>query len=180
MKTLTAVFLLQVMTAADLDRLTAPPPEARITFGDDRLQFGELRLPEGNGPHPVAIVIHGGCWLERYDMAYMGTIAEALTREGIAAWVLEYRRVGNPGGGWPGTFEDIANGADHLRRDREGISAGPRSSHRGGPLRGRAPRVMARGEGEARRGRSAVRAESDRAPRCARLGAGARPRVSAS
>ena len=34
---------------------------------------------------------------------------------GIAVWSLEYRRVGYPGGGWPGTFRDVARGADQLR-----------------------------------------------------------------
>ena len=58
-----AVTQIQIMTASDLDRLTAPSPDARIAFGQDPLQFGELRLPDGPGPHPVAIVIHGGCWL---------------------------------------------------------------------------------------------------------------------
>lgn len=106
---------IQVMTAADLDRLSAPPPTARIAFDDGPLQFGELRLPDGDGPHPVAIVIHGGCWLAQYDLQHVGALSEALTREGIAAWVLEYRRVGNAGGGWPGTFEDVARGADHVR-----------------------------------------------------------------
>lgn len=105
----------RVMTAADLGRLTAPPPDARIAFGDHPLQFGELRLPDGPGPHPVAIVIHGGCWLSQYDIASIGSIAEALTDVGVAAWVIEYRRVGNPGGGWPGTFEDVAAGADYVR-----------------------------------------------------------------
>lgn len=103
------------MTAEDLDRLTAPPPDARIPYGDDTLQFGELRLPDGPGPHPVAIVVHGGCWLARYDIAHIRALAEALTEEGFAAWVVEYRRVGNPGGGWPGTFRDVADGADFLR-----------------------------------------------------------------
>ena len=107
--------LVQIMTADDLDHLVAPPPEARIAFGSDPLQYGELRLPEGPGPHPVAIVIHGGCWLGEYDLTHIGPLAEALNEEGIAAWVIEYRRVGNPGGGWPGTFEDVARGADHLR-----------------------------------------------------------------
>lgn len=106
---------LQVMTAADLSRLSAPPPRARITFGDDPRQFGELRLPEGEGPHPVAVVIHGGCWRSQFDISHIGALAQALTDEGIATWAVEYRRVGNPGGGWPGTFQDIAGGADHLR-----------------------------------------------------------------
>ena len=108
--------LFQLMTSNDLDHLVAPPPEARISYGDDALQFGELRLPDGPGPHPVAIVIHGGCWLGEFDLTHIGTLAEALNEEGIAAWVIEYRRVGNPGGGWPGTFEDVARGADHLRK----------------------------------------------------------------
>ena len=112
---LLALFAQQVMTADDLDRLAAPPADARIAFGDDPLQYGELRLPEGAGPHPVAVVIHGGCWLAQYDMAHIRTLAEALTREGVAAWVVEYRRVGNPGGGWPGTFDDVAHGADYVR-----------------------------------------------------------------
>lgn len=105
----------QLMTAEDIVRLTAPPPDARLAYGDDPLQIGELRLPEGPGPHPVAIVIHGGCWLSQYDMMHIRSLGEALTGEGIAAWIVEYRRVGNPGGGWPGTFEDVANGSDYLR-----------------------------------------------------------------
>ena len=112
--------LFQFMTSNDLDHLVAPPPEARISYGDDALQFGELRLPEGPGPHPVAIVIHGGCWLGEFDLSHIGPLADALNEEGIAAWVIEYRRVGNPGGGWPGTFEDIARGADHLRKIAKG------------------------------------------------------------
>ncbi|MDQ3684868.1 MAG: hypothetical protein M3430_04620 [Acidobacteriota bacterium] len=45
----------------------------------------------------------------------MGNFAATLTRAGVATWTLEYRRIGNPGGGWPGTFEDVAQGADYLR-----------------------------------------------------------------
>jgi hypothetical protein len=71
----------QLMTADDLHRLTAPPPDARVQFGDDPLQVGELRLPDGPGSHPVAIVIHGGCWLAEYDMTHIRALGEALTRE---------------------------------------------------------------------------------------------------
>ena len=73
-------------------------------------------MPEGAGPHPVAIVVHGGCWCADSDLGSMRTIADAFTREGLATWSLEYRRVGNAGGGWPGTFDDVALGADHLRK----------------------------------------------------------------
>jgi len=104
-----------MMTSGDLGRLTAPLPDARIPYGDGAFRFGELRLPDGPGPFPVAIVIHGGCWLAEYDLAHIAKLAEALTTQGLAVWVPEYRRVGDPGGGWPGTFEDVAAGADYLR-----------------------------------------------------------------
>lgn len=98
-----------------LAELKAPPPTHRIAYGPAELQFGNLRLPKGNGPHPVVLFIHGGCWLSRFDIAHAAPLEQALADSGYAVWSLEYRRVGNDGGGWPGTFEDIARGADHLR-----------------------------------------------------------------
>jgi acetyl esterase/lipase len=94
------------------DILTLPPPPAdvRLAYGSDPNQFGDLRLPTGKGPFPVAMNIHGGFWRAKYDLAHAGHLCAALTAKGIATWNLEYRRVGNPGGGWPGTFEDVANG----------------------------------------------------------------------
>jgi acetyl esterase/lipase len=105
----------ELLTDRDLAAFESPAPDFKIPYGTDALQFGELRLPEGDGPHPVVVLIHGGCWLSRYDVSHIRKLAAALTREGVATWTLEYRRVGNPGGGWPGTFEDVAKGADHLR-----------------------------------------------------------------
>lgn len=103
-----------VMTASDALALPRPAADRRLAYGDDPLQFGELRLPEGEGPHPVVIVIHGGCWLAEYDLGYMSGLSDALTGGGVATWSVEYRRVGDAGGGWPGTFEDVAAAADHL------------------------------------------------------------------
>jgi acetyl esterase/lipase len=105
----------QNMTYQDIERIPVPPADHRISYGDDPLQFGELRLPQGRGPHPVAIIIHGGCWFSAYDIRHIGNFAAALTSAGVATWTLEYRRIGNTGGGWPGTFEDTAQGADYLR-----------------------------------------------------------------
>ena len=93
----------------------APPADARVSYGSNEFQFGELRLPKGPGPYPVAIVIHGGCWMSQYGLSYMGHLSAALTEAGVATWSIEYRRVGNQGGGWPGTFEDVSRAADHLR-----------------------------------------------------------------
>jgi acetyl esterase/lipase len=94
------------------DILTLPPPpaDARLPYGTDHNQFGELRLPQGRGPFTVVMNIHGGYWRARYDLAHAGHLCAALTAKGLATWNLEYRRVGNEGGGWPGTFEDIARG----------------------------------------------------------------------
>jgi acetyl esterase/lipase len=103
-----------VMSASDVVALPQPEPDHRLPYGDDPLQFGELRLPEGEGPFPVVIVIHGGCWLAEYDLEYMSAFADALTAAGVATWSIEYRRVGDEGGGWPGTFQDVADAADHL------------------------------------------------------------------
>lgn len=105
----------RIMSSADLPSLTAPPPDHKIPYGPDPLQFGNLRIPKRAGPHPVVVFIHGGCWLAEYDIAHAGQIEQAMADSGFAVWSLEYRRVGNEGGGWPGTFLDIGRGADHLR-----------------------------------------------------------------
>lgn len=88
-----------------------------------RCNFGELRLPTGKGPHPVVILVHGGCWtnqLEGLDpratsMDLLRPMAAALASAGVATWNVEYRRNGNAGGGWPGTFQDLSSATDFLR-----------------------------------------------------------------
>ncbi|MBA2731401.1 MAG: alpha/beta hydrolase [Acidobacteria bacterium] len=105
----------QNLTYREVEELPHPPADRRIAYGKDPLQFGELRLPKGKGPHPVAVIIHGGCWLSEYDVRHVGSFAAALTKAGVATWTVEYRRVGDSGGGWPGTFADVARAADYLR-----------------------------------------------------------------
>jgi len=103
------------MTFPEIMALPAKPATEQISYGPESLQFGDLRIPEGEGPFPVVAIIHGGCWLAAYDLHLMDAMATDLTERGYATWNLEYRRVGNEGGGWPGTFEDIADGLDKLR-----------------------------------------------------------------
>ncbi len=87
----------------------------RIFYGENENQFAELRIPEGKGPHPVAILIHGGQWKASLgNIQGLDPIALRLTSRGFATWNVEYRRVGHPGGGWPGTFTDVADAADFL------------------------------------------------------------------
>jgi acetyl esterase/lipase len=83
------------------------------SYGDDPSQVGELFLPRGTGRHPVAAVVHGGYWRAQYDRSLMEGLCLDLSAHGLAAWNLEYRRVGS-GGGWPATFLDVAAGVDAL------------------------------------------------------------------
>ena len=93
----------------DILQLPPPPTDARLSYGTDPDQFGEIRLPKTKGPFPLVMNIHGGFWRSKYDLAHAGHLCAALTAKGLATWNVEYRRVGNIGGGWPGTFEDIRN-----------------------------------------------------------------------
>lgn len=95
--------------------LRASAPVATIAYGSDGEQVADLRLPAGKGPFPVAVIIHGGCWLASMDnRRSTSAVADALGARGFATWNIEYRRVGNPGGGWPGTFQDVAAAVDKL------------------------------------------------------------------
>jgi acetyl esterase/lipase len=91
----------------EIEALPRDIADHRIDYGEDALQFGELRLPETPGPHPVIVFIHGGCWLNQFSLDHVSAMSRALANQGYAVWTPEYRRVGDAGGGWPGTFEDI-------------------------------------------------------------------------
>jgi acetyl esterase/lipase len=104
-----------LVTWQQISDQTVTPPDARIQYGEDERRFGDLRLPPGPGPHPVAVVIHGGCWRSEYDLMHISPLSVALAKAGIATWTIEFRRIGDEGGGWPGTFNDVARGTDYLR-----------------------------------------------------------------
>ena len=115
------------MGRASSDILTAPPPpaaDARLAYGEEPLQFGDLRLPPGPGPFPLAVVLHGGYWQATYNLIHVGHMCAALATAGIATWNVEYRRLGDVGGGWPGTGEDVARAigfVDKLPVARESV-----------------------------------------------------------
>lgn len=97
--------------------LTPPLADARIAYGDAPQQFGDLRIPKGmaaGARAPVAMVIHGGYWRSSYGLEHIGHACAALTRAGVATWNIEYRRIGDAGGGWPGTGDDVLRGAEAL------------------------------------------------------------------
>jgi acetyl esterase/lipase len=113
-----------------LERPERPQPQGRVAYGALPQQQAELWLPpasSGPGPHPVVLMVHGGCW--RADLPgpeLLAWQAEALRQRGVAVYSVTYRRL--PGtapaadaptdpsqGGYPATFQDLAQAADHLR-----------------------------------------------------------------
>ena len=106
----------RLMTPQDLQALPGSAPDRRVAYGADSSQYGELRVPSGAGPHPVAVLIHGGCFKAAYaNLRELGAMADSLKALGIATWNVEYRRLGQPGGGWPETHRDVGRAVDHLR-----------------------------------------------------------------
>ena len=94
-----------------------------VSFGDV-LQLPDTKVAQtlayGSSPQNTVVnikgsdsslgavtLIHGGCWSNAYDRNHTLPMAEALTTMGYDVWVPEYRRVGDEGGGWPGSLEDI-------------------------------------------------------------------------
>ena len=106
------------------DVLTRPArrPDQVLRYGPGPEHIADLRLPPrsgggpaaGNEPAVLILLLHGGFWRVAYDRTHLGPMAAALADEGYVVYTPEFRRVGQPGGGWPGTFEDIAAAVDAL------------------------------------------------------------------
>jgi acetyl esterase/lipase len=103
------------MKLADYMALSGPAPVARLAYGPAPSQYAELFLPGGTGPFPVAVLVHGGCWTGKFGgITQLRSMAGALVERGIAVWNVEYRRVDEPGGGYPGMYEDMHAALDSL------------------------------------------------------------------
>jgi acetyl esterase/lipase len=105
----------------DILSLKPPPADARLSYGPDPNQFFDLRLPsaKNKSSHPLIINIHGGYWRAKYNLDHAGHLCAALTARGLATANLEYRRVGNDGGAWPGTFADIRSAYQFVRQNAQ-------------------------------------------------------------
>lgn len=102
-----------------VSRLLSTKPKRqpiRLKYGVGGLNFGDLWLPisQTPGPLPIAVVVHGGFWFNAYDLGLMTPVSNALADAGIAAWNIEYRRIGDHGGGWPGTLLDTALATEYV------------------------------------------------------------------
>jgi acetyl esterase/lipase len=92
-----------------------PRPDLRLIYGSDPNQFMDLRVPASEHKRsPLVMNIHGGFWRAKYNLDHAGHLCAALTAKGLATANLEYRRVGNEGGAWPGTFSDVRSAYQYL------------------------------------------------------------------
>ena len=124
---LKALLVLALMTSAtmaaaepaSIDAYMSQPRHAAdevVHYGPAPAQVAELFLPKAKGPHPVVILLHGGCFLKQYEgFAQTSAIAADLAGRGYAVWNVEYRKLGEAGAGYPGTFQDVATAIDRLR-----------------------------------------------------------------
>ena len=106
------------MSRQSIEILWEPPPgpaDARIAYGSAPLQFGDLRLPRGEGTFPLVVNVHGGYWQAIYNLTHAGHLCADLAVHGIASWNVEYRRLGDPGGDWPGPLDDVVQALERVR-----------------------------------------------------------------
>ncbi len=101
-------------TFSDISALSYEPPEHRLEYGTGALQFAEGWTSASS--NRTLLMIHGGCWQSAYDLKHVRPLCAAVRSLGWNIWSLEYRRIGDEGGGWPGTFEDILAGVSEVRR----------------------------------------------------------------
>ncbi|MFG1778942.1 alpha/beta hydrolase family protein [Micromonospora sp. NPDC049048] len=95
----------------------APAPDATVSYGDHPDQVADLRVPAGSGPaRRLVVVVHGGFWRAEYDRRHTDWLATALAALGHPVAQVEYRRTGQPGGGWPTTLTDVLTGVTELPR----------------------------------------------------------------
>ncbi|MGY0311744.1 alpha/beta hydrolase family protein [Alteromonas macleodii] len=90
-----------------------PTSEAdeQFSYGDDLLQtiytwHGRSSTNEMYADKAL-IFIHGGCWLNAYGYEHAKGMYHALAELGMGVYITEYRRVGDEGGGWPGSLDDV-------------------------------------------------------------------------
>lgn len=105
-----------IMSWPDLTNRPKPEPTQTVRFGESDTDIVDVWLPDTPGPHPVVLMVHGGCWQKSIaDRTLMNYAAEAMREEGLAVWNIEYRGVDEDGGGYPGTFLDVAQASEAMR-----------------------------------------------------------------
>jgi len=115
--------MIQVEMPVSYDQVLAAPsraPDRDLAYGGAPSQRVLVWHAEGiPGRAPVVVLLHGGCWLAQYDVEHIAPLATALAASGYAVWAPEYRRIGETGGGWPGTFDDVASALELLAENKD-------------------------------------------------------------
>jgi acetyl esterase/lipase len=93
----------------------APSPDLTLAYGPHPDHVIDVRLPPSR-PAPLVVMIHGGFWRAAYDRTHTGPLTSALAAAGYVVAIPEFRRTGQEGGGWPGTFDDITAALDAVPR----------------------------------------------------------------
>ena len=97
--------------------------EQQVQYGEEALQYALLwraHKAKNTSKQPLVILIHGGCWLNAFDIKHTYALSTGLAQAGFNVWSLEYRRTGDLGGGWPSTFEDVLAGIQALKEYNQG------------------------------------------------------------
>lgn len=111
---------------AEVAALPWRPADQRLAYGEADLQFGLLWMPAEEHNRAVTVVlIHGGCWLNEFTIDHTFATATALADAGYGVWSLEYRRTGDAGGAWPGTYRDIVQGINHVANLPQSLADNP-------------------------------------------------------
>jgi acetyl esterase/lipase len=99
----------------------AAPPTRTAPYGEDPAQVYDVRTPPVHAPRRSlsVVVVHGGFWRSEYDRGHASRQAQAFADAGYPTAVIEYRRTGMAGGGWPGTADDVRAAVTAIRRDPE-------------------------------------------------------------
>jgi acetyl esterase/lipase len=91
----------------------APPPDTTLHYGELPEHVADVYVPDArDDKNTLVIVVHGGFWRSQYDRAHVRPLSHALAVVGCTVASVEFRRTGQPGGGWPGTFDDVAAAID--------------------------------------------------------------------
>lgn len=93
--------------------LSAEADRVLLPYGAQNQQT-LVNFPVGATDADSVLVIHGGCWSNAYGVDHALPMAAAFSDMGLDVWAAEYRRVGDKGGGWPGSLDDVKSAVRYV------------------------------------------------------------------
>lgn len=106
---------LQQVSFQSVLELSPESPESSYHYGAHPTQFVQYwSAPKQSETASNVIFIHGGCWLKDYDITHTNPASNALRNAGFNVWSIEYRRLGEDGGDWPASLNDVEAAIDFI------------------------------------------------------------------